>query len=134
MMMRRHQAELDALLVQAERDTDVMAIVRYGSVARNEAHLHSDLDICLVLDPRRGPFSAQDMAQARTRYLASDLDIKIFQSLPLYVRQRVLQEGQVVFVRDVSTLYDVALQTVQQYEDFRPIYEQYLDQVANAGS
>ena len=132
--MSRYQTEQDALLAQAERDSDTLAAIRFGSFAREEPHPDSDLDICLVLDPRRGPFSAQDRVQKRIDYLAFNLDVQIFQSLPIYIRQRVLQEGQVVFVRDLSTLYDVALRTLQEYEDFRPIYNLYLDQVANAGS
>jgi hypothetical protein len=56
-----------------------------------------------------------------------------FQALPLYIRHRVLKEGQVLFVRDEDLLYEVAFRMVQAFEDFKPIYYRYLEQIAHVG-
>jgi len=44
----------------------------------------------------------------------------------------VLKEGRVLFVRDEDRLYDTAFRTVQAFEDFRPGYQAYLNEVARA--
>ena len=115
------------LVARAAQDADVLAVILFGSVARGEQTARSDIDVCLVLTPER----IRDKSVAsRTRleYLSHlDLDVQIFQALPLYIRYRVLREGQVLFVRDEDLLYEVAFRTAQAFEDFKPIYFCYLE-------
>ena len=119
-----------ARLVDATKpDRDVLAVLLFGSHARGEEGATSDLDICLVLQP--GRYSDLELSQKRVEYLQSfDLDIQVFQQLPLYIRRRVFKEGVVLFCRDEEALYEMAFQTAQQFEDFRHIYEDYLEAVA----
>src|SRR5213593_1945468 len=117
------------VVTRAKDDPDVLAVMLFGSRARGEAGLDSDFDVCLVLTS--GPMSDADGTQKRLDYLAeADLDLTIFQQLPLYVRSRVLREGKVLFVRDENQLYDVAIRSVKAWEDFRHIHRMYLDAVA----
>jgi uncharacterized protein len=44
---------VNKLVAQASQDTDVLAVILFGSVARGEQTAHSDVDICLVLTPER---------------------------------------------------------------------------------
>ena len=123
--------QIARLLRQAVDDADVLAVILYGSAARGEASATSDVDICLVLVPER--HSAAHMSAKRLAYLAEvDLDVQVFQQLPLYIRQRVLKEGRVLLVRDEDRLYDTAFRTVQAFEDVRPRYQAYLNEVARA--
>ena len=62
-----------------------------------------------------------------------ELDIHVFQQLPLYIRTRVLREGQVLFERDPDALYELAFRTAQAFEDFKPIYYAYLAEMARGG-
>ena len=120
---------LRGLLAQAERDPDVLAVILFGSQARGDAGQGSDVDVCVVLEA--GVPSGIDASHKRLDYLtARDLDMKIFQQLPLYIRSRVLKEGRVLFVRDEDRLYELAYRTVRAFEDFRPYYQAYLDAVA----
>lgn len=121
-------------LVEAVRvDADILAVILFGSVARGEANASSDVDVCLVL---KKEFSdAALAAKKRLEYLGRfDADITIFQQLPLYIRQRVLKDARVLFVRNDDELYDIALDTVRAFEDFRPFYHDYLNEVARVGS
>ena len=93
-------AALNRLLERARRDPDVLAVILFGSRARGEASA------------------------------GSDLDVAIFQQVPLYIRSRVLREGTVLFVRDEEALYGLATRTARAFEDFRHVYREYLDQVA----
>jgi uncharacterized protein len=77
---------------------------------------------------------APSLSRKRLEYLAQvDLDVQIFQALPLYIRSRVLKEGRVLFVRNEDLLYEIAFCSAQAFEDFKHIYYCYLEQVAHAG-
>jgi len=49
-------------------------------------------------------------------------------------RVQRLKEGEILFCSDLDSLYDLAYRTAQAFEDFKPIYREYLEQVADAGS
>ena len=118
---------LDDLLKAAKHDERILAVLLYGSRARGEARPESDTDVCLVLSGAR-----HDGAQVSLDYAGfSDLDVRVFQLLPLYVRQRVLKEGKVLFVKNEAELYEVAFRTIRAWEDFRPFYLDYLQQIAD---
>ena len=120
---------LTALLARAEQDPEVLAVILFGSRARGEDIPDSDIDICLVLEPRS--YSDLELSKRKLDYLAEfDLDIHIYQQLPLYIRHRVLKEGKILFCRDEDALYDLAFRTIREHEDFKHIYREYLEEIA----
>jgi len=132
---KRWTKELERLLRRAHEDAAVLAVLLFGSAARGELSSHSDIDVCLVLEPQPKSYARTSLSRKRLEYLQHfDLDVHVFQQLPLYIRRRVLKEGQVLFVRDEDLLYDVAFRTAQAFEDFKHIYYEYLERVAYAGS
>jgi predicted nucleotidyltransferase len=121
---------VDRVVEDARADPAVLAVILFGSAARGETTAASDLDVCLVLDP-----TATDPLEHRIRYLGRhDVDLHVFQALPLPMRSRVLKEGRVLFVRDEDALYEVAFRTIEAYEDFKHTYRMYLDAVLRDGS
>ena len=129
----RVRGPIDRVLAKAQRDPRLLAVLVFGSVARGDATAHSDIDVCLVLGA--GRYTPLETSRIKIEYLAeADLDIQVFQQLPLYVRHRVLKEGQVVFSRDDDALYELAYRTARAFERFKPIYHTYLDEVAGARS
>ncbi len=125
----RRRPAVARVLDRAQDDPDVLAVILFGSRARGEATPGSDIDLCLVLDDR----VADDLARSQRRldYLAlADLDLVVFQQLPLYIRSRLFGEGVVLYVRDEDALYDLAIRTARAFERFRPRYRLYLDEVA----
>ncbi|MFQ5899538.1 MAG: nucleotidyltransferase domain-containing protein [Candidatus Methylomirabilia bacterium] len=126
--MQRAEA-LKRLIARGQEDPGVLAVVLFGSVARGQTTPTSDLDVCLVLDPNL----REGMSHKRLEYLAEfDLDIHVFQQLPLYVRRRVLKEGQVMLSKDDDVLYELAFRTARAFEDFKHIYRNYLEAVLDA--
>lgn len=119
-------AQLKKLLSSAEKDRDVLAIIIYGSCARGEDY--RDIDVCLVLDPKARA-SAFDKRLEYSEY--KNIDVNIFQALPLYIQKRILKEGIVALCKDEDALYDIAIKAVKEFELFRPKYELYLEGVAN---
>ena len=123
---------MDKLLEMVRQDDDVLAVLLFGSMARGEQTPLSDTDICLVLIPRIKPYRNIDLSHKRLEYLKKfDIDIHVFQQLPIYVRRRVFKEGKVLFVRDEDILYDLATRTAKAFEDFKHIYYDYLEEIAN---
>ncbi len=126
---------VEKTLNQAKKDDDVMAVAVFGSYARSESSGISDLDICIFLRPRK--YNATQLHKKRMSYLeaaASDrADVQIFQQLPLPVRSRILKEEKMMLVKDEDSLYDLAFETVKDFEAFRKHYDEYLAGVADAG-
>lgn len=123
------ETSLKTLVERAQGDKAILAVFLFGSTARGDRRPDSDYDVCLVVrDSSRGPL---ELSGTRLEYLElPGLDVHVFQQLPIYVRQRVLKEGQLLFVRDEDALYDLAFRTVQAFEDFRHRYLEYLEEVA----
>jgi hypothetical protein len=46
----------------------------------------------------------------------------------------VLKEGKILLCKDEDALYEVAYRTAQAFEDYKPYYRRYLEEVARAGS
>ena len=111
----------------------MIAILLFGSGARGEATLASDVDICLVLHP--GEHDDLTLSRKRLSYLKEgDADIHIFSQLPLYIRKRVIKEGKILLCHDEDALYEVVFRTAQAFEDFKHIYYGYLEELTHAGS
>jgi uncharacterized protein len=135
MVTGKYRQILEEMLARVRLDEDVLAVFLFGSVARKEQTPLSDMDMCLVLMPQSTPFEPLALSRKRLDYLNQPfLDIQIFQQLPLYVRRRILKEGQTLFVRNETLLYELAFRTAQAFEDFKRIYTSYLEEVAIAGS
>jgi hypothetical protein len=122
---------VERLIDKASGDSDVLAVLLFGSRARGESVPGSDADICLVLAD--GAKERVEISQKKLEYLGlGDLDVQVFQQLPLYVRQRVLADGRILHVKDVDGLYELAFRTVREFEDFRHEYDEYLRVIARA--
>ena len=131
-MQPKLEKALERLIEAVRPDATVLAVVVFGSTARGEDTERSDLDVCVILMPERLIQGPGKVSERRVDYLTLfDLDIQIFQQLPLYVRVRVLKDGHVMFTRDEDMLYQLALRTIQEFEDFKPVYHEYLEHVAN---
>jgi hypothetical protein len=123
---------LARLLKQAETDPEILAVILFGSTVRDEAGARSDVDVCLVLQPRA--YLAIELSRKKLSYLKHvDLDVQVFQQLPLYIRRRLLREGRVLVARDEEALYELAFRTARAFEHFRPRYQAYLAEIARAG-
>lgn len=124
--------KLDRLLADVQKDSDVIAVFLFGSRALGQQQPGSDMDVCLALFP--GTYSARELFQKRLSYLKDHpLDIQIFQQLPLYIRKRVLKEGQILYCRNEDRLYELAFRHIREWADFEHIYREYLEETARAG-
>ena len=104
----------------------VRFVIRYGSSVSGTMTEDSDLDLAIYYDGK----DDNELSRYRFKVLSSlfdDIyDIQIFQQLPLYVRTEVLK-GDVVYCRDRIFLYDVAWQTVKEFDAFKHRYYDYIE-------
>lgn len=131
-MRARRKYLVSEVIKRARKDGQVLALILFGSQARGEGTAVSDLDLCLVLSP--APYTPLELSEKKLEYLAKfSADIHIFQQFPLYMKQRVLRDGNVLFCRDEDSLYELAFAVIREYSDFEHVYRDYLKEVANAG-
>ena len=119
---------LQLFIDRVTEDREVLAAVLFGSHARGEAGPGADVDICLVL--ARDVDSKSAFAK-RLGYMADfDIDLHFYHQVPLYIRQRILKEGKVLYCRDEELLYEVACKTITEFADYEHIYRDYLEEIA----
>ena len=120
---------MENLIKKAQADKDILALILFGSHARGEARPDSDMDICVVLFPEvYNPQKAFDLMVNLT--YDENIDVAIYQKMPLYIRQRVLKEGKVLYCIQEEQLYEIACQTITEYADYEHLYHEYLEEVA----
>ncbi len=122
--------ESGAIIKKAKKDKDILAVVLFGSCARKEPY--RDIDICLVLYPEK--YTKLSLSRKKLEYLAifNKTDIQIYQQLPIYIRSRILKDGKVILCKNEDILYDIAFETIRDFNYFEPRYKTYLEGVMNA--
>lgn len=123
------EKEINSMLKTAKKDKEILAIALFGSKARGEPS--RDIDICIFLNKK---LSNLEMTEKRLKYLNETnekLDIQIFQQLPLYIRTRVLKDGKILFCKDEDKLYELAFQTIKEFESYEKLFKMYLNEVKN---
>jgi len=121
--------KIDELVNTAKLDKEILAVVLFGSSARQENLPYSDIDICLILKPQK--YLPKYLSSKKLRYLKEfDLDIQIFQQLPIYVKKRIIKEGKILFCSNEDEMYEIAFKTMDEFTDFEDIYRDYLKEVA----
>lgn len=111
------------------QDKQIIAVLLFGSAARGEPH--RDIDLCIVLDKK---YSNLEMSNKRIHYsgsLPDKFDVHIFQQLPLYIRQRILKDGKVLLCKNEMLLYNLASQTIKEFNLYEKGYNLYLEKVLN---
>ena len=99
-------------------------IIFHGSMATGRGLKTSDYDICIYYDG-----SYREMSEFRLKLLSKlpgNVDVQIFQQLPLYVRKEVLK-GRVLYTKRKGFLDEVAYETIKDFESFRPRFYDYIN-------
>lgn len=96
--------------------TNALAIYLFGSHAEGSAHDDSDVDVCLVAGSRRHVAEVASHALART---TTQLDVKVFEEMPLWLQGEVLDNGRLLWTRDAATLHDYLWISRRVWEDER---------------
>ncbi|MBU0456825.1 MAG: nucleotidyltransferase domain-containing protein [Nanoarchaeota archaeon] len=117
------------IVESSKKDKSILAVAFFGSYAREEKF--RDIDVCIFLAPKK--YSPTELSMKKMKYTLEDekYDVQIFQQLPLYIRKQILKEAKIIYCKDEDLLYDLYFETLRDFELFKPIYEGYLEAVAN---
>jgi|SRR3989344_3540816 len=117
--------EFTKLIEKAKKDKNIIAVALYGSSLHGKGR---DIDICLFLDKKYPNLS---MSKKRLKFLSHfNYDIQIFQQLPIYIRKRILK-GKILYAKDENKLYEIAYDTIKEFNYFEKHYKTYLEHVKN---
>jgi len=110
------------------RDTEYFSkiefIILYGSSLGLYRLDDSDIDICLYIDDEKKNLSIIRLELLKK--INDNFDIQMFQLLPLYVQIEVLK-GKILYVKDEDRIYEIANETIDEYEEFYPFYLDYIN-------
>jgi len=107
--------------------TKTSFVILYGSQSKGKETPLSDVDICISLS-----LPASQKLKTRIKILgklSEKYDVHFFEDLPLYVKKRVLA-GKILYVKDQKKLVNEALEVIRDYEDFEPVYLNYIGETA----
>ena len=126
--MEKEITHLGKAFLEQLRDTDYFSkiefVILYGSSLGLYRLDDSDIDICLYIDDEK-----KNLSKIRLELLKKfneNFDIQMFQLLPLYVEIEVLK-GKILYVKDEDRIYEIANETIDEYEEFYPFYLDYIN-------
>ncbi len=108
----------------------VRFVILYGSAAEGITREESDIDLCIDIDTEND----YERSKFRLRVLSElpdFFDVQIFAQLPVYVKKEVLK-GKVIFCRNEEHLYEIAISTIREFDDFKYRYYDYIGERALA--
>lgn len=104
---------------------NVRFIIQYGSSVTGMMTEDSDIDLAIYYDGKNNDELSRFRYKAISALFDDIYDVQIFQQLPLYVRTEVLK-GNVIYCKDRKLLYDVARQTIKEFDRFKHRYYDYI--------
>ena len=120
--------EIKKNIEKAKKDKKIIAVALYGSSLKGKGR---DIDICIFLDKK---YSNIKMSKKKLEFLKinnEDKDIQIFQQLPIYIRIRIIKDGEIIHCKNSDLLYDIAFDTMKEFGFYKKIYDLYLQEVKN---
>lgn len=126
--MKREIEQLTKQFLEQLENTEFFSkvefVILYGSSLSSYYLDDSDIDFCLYIDEKK-----KILPRIRLELLKKSIekfDIQMFQLLPLYVQIEILK-GEVLYVKEEDRLYEIANETIDEYEEFYPLYLDYID-------
>lgn len=120
--------QINKIIERVKKDKKIIAVALYGSSLKGKGR---DIDICLFLDKK---YSNLEISRIRLDFLKivnNEIDIQIFQQLPVYIRIRIISEGKILFCGNSDLLYKIAFETIREFGFYKKIYDTYLEKVKN---
>ena len=103
------EQEIGADFAFLEEDGRILAVLLFGSGAKEQAYGRSDRDLCIVAPGIRDKGEMRLILRKiyeKIDVIGKRYDIWLFEELPLYMRVQVIENHKVVFCRDLPSLYE----------------------------
>lgn len=106
----------------------VVAVYLFGSVARGQSRLHSDIDVAVLLEsepPRTFAGLCLDLESDLERQLGRPVDLVVLNKAPCDLVHRILRGGQLLLDRDRARRIRFEVKARNEYFDLAPVLRQY---------
>lgn len=80
-------------------ESRVLGIILYGSQHKGTQTERSDIDICIIAPDENPKILFKEM-------LPLNYDIKIFETMPLFLKMQVIQHHTILYTKDRYALYE----------------------------
>lgn len=117
------EQRIEAIIEKVRKDERFVGVLLFGSYLKTDSF--RDVDICLI------PYPGIDLGLSILEYMAEfpkPFDFSNYFSLPLYIRQEA-QKGKLLLKKDYDVLFNIFLQTIKDWDLFKPHFETYLEAV-----
>ena len=108
----------------------VSFVVVYGSCLTERFNKLSDIDVAIYYDG-----NSKECFQFRLA-LSGDLpnifDIQIFQDLPLYIKNEIIKEGKIVYMKDMKEVSMIYISVIREFNQFEKYIEHYYKHLRGA--
>jgi predicted nucleotidyltransferase len=112
------ESKLNLIKEKARMDKDVIGVLLFGSHTRREQN-YRDVDVALVLkDDKKSEQKLFDYLKAVDSAENKVIDIVIFNTLPLEMKRRVLNEAEILYAPNASELYDKSIETIRAWGEY----------------
>jgi predicted nucleotidyltransferase len=101
----------------------VHSIILFGSRARGTETYKSDMDICIIPEPDI-EVSLKDRISLNN-LVPENIDISLFDELPVYIRKRIFLEGRVLYTEDMYHILTLSKINDIEYERYKSLKNDY---------
>jgi predicted nucleotidyltransferase len=114
---------INKLTSKLKRSGFVHSIILFGSRARGTEKHKSDVDICIIPEPDI-ELSLKDRISLNNM-VPENVDISLFDELPVYIRKRIFLEGRVLYTEDMYHILTLSKINDLEYERYRSLRNDY---------
>src|SRR3989338_777503 len=99
----------------------VKAVYLFGSQVNGKTHIRSDIDICVISENKEDERLEDELLE----FMTDNLDVVYFWKLPIWIKFRVLREGNPLIIKDKDFIDDLKIKTMNEYFDFKPTIDKF---------
>ena len=119
-MNQQKQKKLKLVLKELSKLSFVDAVFLFGSYVNGKSRGDSDIDLAVLT--KKVSRGKEIIIHS---YGGEEIDISIFNRLPLIIQFRVLKEGKIVFCKDKKAVHAAKVAVFKQYWDFADLNNRF---------
>ena len=106
-----------------KKSPGVLAVILFGSQAKNKSTLNSDIDLAVLFDPHQLPTFDQliDQKETLSAQLRTPIDLVNLNKANPILKHQIFTQGTILFNQNPSYLTEFASRSLVEYEDLKRI-------------
>jgi len=106
------------LIEKIKEFPEVLAIILFGSYAKDLSKEISDIDIAVIVRNLDKRIESEIGSMYSQKF-----DVVLFHRLPLHIQFEVLKNGKVIFCKDEKNLLEIKRRVLHKYIEMSDMYE-----------